>query len=78
MHPLFFALLQESFETRFPCIAELASHECWFAVVNVIRRRVVPAFEYTATHIGKTAAEWADFHQNVGIALELRFYVSIS
>ncbi len=69
-------VLQEGFTNRFPTIAEMASVKAWFAVLNVVRRRIVPADEFAQEHCGKTAAEWADHHGKEHIADELRFYVS--
>jgi hypothetical protein len=65
------------YESGFLSLAELVSRKMWWAVKNVIRRRVAKKEEFLEDFGGKTAVEWAEHYRNASLATELRYYVPI-
>jgi hypothetical protein len=57
-----------------PSVAQMACEEKWWAVKNLVRRKVVPKKEMFQKYQGKDAIEWAKHHGVTGMAQELEYY----
>jgi hypothetical protein len=69
MHPL-----QEEMKGAFPSVARLTAERRFWAVRNLVRRRVIDDEEALGTHQGKTAIDWAEFHDEFRLEKELRYF----
>ena len=56
-----------------PSLAELACNGDYYAVLNLIRRKVVVESEACTKFLGRNVAEWAEFHGKFNIRGELLY-----
>ncbi|CAG0914253.1 unnamed protein product [Notodromas monacha] len=62
----------------FPSLAQLAAEQEWFAVLNLMRRRVLSKKEFKEKFDGKTVAEWALTFDKPKLAAEIAYYKKLA
>ena len=64
----------EAEKNGFPKLSEMAEKKQWWAVKNLVRRRVITDGEAVEKCNGRNALEWAVHHDEKEMAEELKYY----